>query len=114
MCIFRFDFNRQNKTRKKLFKIIIKTILQIKAINEINLNEEYMDASLVITMEWIDNALSWETGKTSATTQPTSTSANSTSSASATDSASTSSENDPAQNSTNTQDSKEIGLLAHF
>ena len=37
--------------------------LQVKAINEINLNEEYMDASVVITMEWRDKNLAWKTGK---------------------------------------------------
>ena len=37
--------------------------LQVKAINEINLNEEYMDASVVITMEWRDRNLAWQTGK---------------------------------------------------
>ena len=37
--------------------------LQVKAINEINLNEEYMDASVVITMEWFDKNLAWQTGK---------------------------------------------------
>ena len=35
----------------------------MKAINEINLNEEYMDASVVITMEWHDKNLEWKTGK---------------------------------------------------
>ena len=43
---------------------------QIKSINEINLNEEYMDASIVITMEWIDKQLSWQTGEISVTPSP--------------------------------------------
>ena len=38
---------------------------QVKSINEINLNEEYMDVSVVITMEWTDKNLKWETGKVS-------------------------------------------------
>ena len=38
-------------------------VLQVKAINEINLNEEYMDASVVITMNWNDKQLAWKTGK---------------------------------------------------
>ena len=35
----------------------------MKSINEINLNEEYMDASVVITMNWNDKQLAWKTGK---------------------------------------------------
>ena len=53
--------------------IEIGVYLQIKAINDINLNEEYMDASIVITMEWFDRQLSWETGAARPTTPPTST-----------------------------------------
>ena len=35
---------------------------QIKSINEINPKEEYMDISFMVTLEWYDDALSWETG----------------------------------------------------
>ena len=43
----------------------IDVYVQVKAINDINLNEEYMDASIIITMEWYDPQLSWKTGKSS-------------------------------------------------
>ena len=71
---------------------------QIKSINEINLNEEYMDASIVITMEWIDKQLSWQTGEISVTPSPLTTSPPQ----------NTTTENNAAQNSTDTsQNSKE-------
>ena len=33
--------------------------MQVKAINEINLNEEYIDASISIRLEWEDDDLKW-------------------------------------------------------
>jgi len=84
--------------------------LQIKSINEINLNEEYMDASIVITMEWIDKQLSWQTGEISATPSPSTTTPTTTSTTTSTISPQQTSttENDTTQNSTETsQSSKE-------
>ena len=66
--------------------IEIDVYLQIKAINDINLNEEYMDASVVITMEWYDKQLSWKTGKTTAPTQQRPTTATPTSNSTTTNS----------------------------
>ena len=77
---------------------------QVKAINEINLNEEYMDASIVITMEWIDKQLNWIDKKNLKTCEISTTPIFSTPSLSQNNTA----ENDTAQNSTNTsQDAKE-------
>ena len=57
-----------------------------------------MDASIVITMEWIDKQLSWQTGEISVTPSPSNTSPPQ----------NTTTENNAAQNSTDTsQNSKE-------
>ena len=45
--------------------IEIDLYLQIKAINDINLNEEYMDASIVITIEWFDRHLLYQVNQMS-------------------------------------------------
>ena len=36
--------------------------LQFQAINEINLNEEFFDATVVLRMSWKDETLEWKTG----------------------------------------------------
>ena len=82
---------------------------QIKSINEINLNEEYMDASIVITMEWIDKQLSWQTGEISVSPSPSTTASTTTSTT--TPPLNSNTENDTTQNSTETsQSSKERDL----
>ena len=36
--------------------------LQFQAINEINLNEEFFDATVVLRMSWKDETLEWKSG----------------------------------------------------
>ena len=45
----------------KFTPIPVDTMVQIQSIHEINLSEQYMDASIVITMNWNDNRLQWTT-----------------------------------------------------
>ena len=45
----------------KFIPIPVDTMVQIQSIHEINLSEQYMDASIVITMIWNDNNLQWTT-----------------------------------------------------
>ena len=35
-------------------------IFQVKAVNEINLNEEFIDATITITLMWTDTRLQWD------------------------------------------------------
>lgn len=35
--------------------------VEFQAINEINLNEEYFDATIVLKMSWVDKELQWHT-----------------------------------------------------
>ena len=46
----------------KFVPIPVETVLQLQTVHEINLNAQYMDASIVITMNWNDNNLKWEIG----------------------------------------------------
>ena len=45
----------------KFTPIQVDTRFQLQTVHEINLNEQYMDASVVITMYWGDSNLQWET-----------------------------------------------------
>ena len=80
---------------------------QIKSINEINLNEEYMDVSIVLTEEWTDKQLTWVTGKTALT----SLAENDEKSQSDTKSRRRRSQENDAAITTTTTDSKERGFL---
>ena len=44
---------------KRSKPVLVDTVLQIQSINEINLNGEYMDATIALSMRWTDARLSW-------------------------------------------------------
>ena len=45
----------------KFEPIEVDVSLQFQAINEINLNEEFFDATVVLRMSWKDETLEWKT-----------------------------------------------------
>ena len=40
--------------------VFVDTVVQIQSINEINLNGEYMDATIALSMRWNDARLAWD------------------------------------------------------
>lgn len=40
--------------------VVVDTLLQIQSINEINLNGEFMDATIALSMKWNDARLQWD------------------------------------------------------
>ena len=51
---------KQERVGYKFDPINIDVYLQLKAINEVNLNEEYLDATVFMTFEWTDPKLTWK------------------------------------------------------
>ena len=43
--------------------VLVDTIVQIQSINDVNLNREYMDATIAISMKWEDSRLQWDSSK---------------------------------------------------
>ena len=40
--------------------IEVNTVFQLLSINDVNLNQEYLDATIAISMQWIDGRLQWD------------------------------------------------------
>ena len=60
-----YPFNRvlvpnQERTGYKFDPVNIDVYLQLKAINEVNLHEEFLDATVFLTFEWTDPKLTWQ------------------------------------------------------
>ena len=60
-----YPFNRLlvptlERTGYKFDPVNIDVYLQLKAINEVNLHEEFLDATVFLTFEWTDPKLTWQ------------------------------------------------------
>ena len=60
-----YPFNRllvpkQERVGYKYDPVNIDVYLQLKAVNEVNLHEEYLDATVFLTFEWTDPKLTWK------------------------------------------------------
>ena len=40
--------------------IEVDTVFQLLSVNDINLNQEYLDATIAISMQWKDDRLAWD------------------------------------------------------
>ena len=50
----------ESQLGKKPRPVTVDTMVQIQSINEINLNEEYFDATIALSMRWEDKRLRWQ------------------------------------------------------
>ena len=51
---------KQERVGYKYDPVNIDVYLQLKAVNEVNLHEEYLDATVFLTFEWTDPKLTWK------------------------------------------------------
>ena len=59
MTLFGNFYAMEDLPGKTSKPVSVDTVVQIQSINEINLNGEYMDATIALSMRWTDDRLSW-------------------------------------------------------
>ena len=57
---FHYFYDFEDLTGYSYQPVMIDTIVQIQSINDVNLNGEYMDATIAISMKWKDSRLRWD------------------------------------------------------
>ena len=56
-------FKYEEKKGYKWNPVEVDTILQLVAVNDLNLNQEYLDATIAVSMQWYDPRLMWDKDK---------------------------------------------------
>ena len=55
------DFHKYEEQRGYTWSPIeVNTIFQLLSVNDVNLNQEYLDATVAISMQWMDGRLKWD------------------------------------------------------